>query len=484
MQNNHSDSRSSPCGPSAGRHALAARFLAWDATGSLPRLFLLLGCPLGLLFAFLVAPLQVPDEMAHLYRAYALSGGSCLAPLHLTVPAALSQLQDAFPPNVEAVRSIHFRDYLALLHPPRQGGEVQIANVSANIYNCAPYLLSGAGVAIARLFAQPPIVLFFAARLRNLAFYLALVYVALRIIPAGRLTLFGLALMPMTLHQAASVSADSPAFATAFLFFAYVLYLALDPRLSAVSTRRFATAGALLLFASLCKFNLWFCLLLLLIPAARLGSLQRKLLAIALVCGAILLAAALCQFLNRPNLAAFAAARARDNIFPPQNAAFILHQPLAFAGILLRTWQVKSSMYAIEFVGTLGWLAIDVPDWLVFSWFALLAATALFAAQMRLTLAQRALCALTAIAAFVSVFVLLWTIELRQEHLLADMLGSPAALVPAVQGRYFITLAPPLLLALSGRRMRVRPAIPVAICAAFVLVSAAVALTRVFEAYY
>lgn len=462
-----------------------------DALRCLPRLFLLLGCPLGLLFAFLIAPLQVPDEMAHLYRAYAVSQGYCVAPERLTVPAAFGQLRDAFPEHVETVRALRFSDFLELLHPP-QSGEQQITNVSANIYNCAPYLISGLGISLARLFSLPPIVPLFAARLANLAFYLFLVFTALRLLPIGRLYLFCLALMPMTLHQAASVSADAPALASAFLFFACVLRLALDPRLPAVSTRHLALAGVLLLFASLCKFNLWISLLLLIIPAARIGSFRRKITAIALICGIVCAAAVLWQLLNRPNLAAFEAARARLNIFPQQNAAFILHQPAAFAGILLRTWRLKSAMYAVEFVGTLGWLAIDVPDWLVFSWFALLGLTALLAGEVRLAAGARALCLFVAAASIVSIFTLLWTIELSRDTFLERVVGAGQGTVPAVQGRYFISIAPYLLLTLANRRLlawmkRKVPAfttLTVTLCATMVLLSAAVALTRVYQAYY
>ena len=64
------------------------------------------------------------------------------------------------------------------------------------------------------------------ARIGNLLFFVAVLYLALRIAPVCRPVLFCLALMPMTIHQAASASADGPTIASAFLLFAYVLHLA------------------------------------------------------------------------------------------------------------------------------------------------------------------------------------------------------------------------------------------------------------------
>jgi hypothetical protein len=52
------------------------RLLAWDATEILPSLFLALGGLLGLSFAVLMPPLQVPDELAHFFRAFASNSTS------------------------------------------------------------------------------------------------------------------------------------------------------------------------------------------------------------------------------------------------------------------------------------------------------------------------------------------------------------------------------------------------------------------------
>ena len=72
-----------------------------DPIGALPGIFVCLAVPIGLFFATLVPPLQVPDEMAHFVRAYSVSNGVCVPPPMETLPAAIIELNAAFPPLLE-----------------------------------------------------------------------------------------------------------------------------------------------------------------------------------------------------------------------------------------------------------------------------------------------------------------------------------------------------------------------------------------------
>ena len=92
----------------------------------------------------------------------------------------------------------------------------------------------------------------------------------------ARLAVFCVALMPMTLHQAASLSADAVGIGAAFLFFAYTAHLALDPTPARVRAVEIAILAALLLFTTLGKFNLWCAALPLLISAGRFGGRAKK----------------------------------------------------------------------------------------------------------------------------------------------------------------------------------------------------------------
>src|ERR1035438_6893185 len=86
-----------------------ARLLAWDATEILPPLFLALGGLLGLLFATVMPPLQVPDELAHFFRAFAISNGTCMTAADQSVPSTVLQLPAIFPAFVETHHPVRFQ---------------------------------------------------------------------------------------------------------------------------------------------------------------------------------------------------------------------------------------------------------------------------------------------------------------------------------------------------------------------------------------
>jgi uncharacterized membrane protein len=472
--------------PSKAPPPRLARVLAWDATEIFPPLFLALGGVLGLLFAVLMPPLQIPDELAHFFRAFAISNGTCMSPADQSVPPTVLQLPAVFPAFVETHHPVRFQDYKRLMGTRWMDGDpVQIRNLNASIYNCAPYLASAAGLELAKLSSQSAIGLFYCARLANLALYLVAVYVALRIMPFGRPVLFCLALMPMTLHQAASVSADAATIASAFLLFAYVLFLAFDPRITTVSGRHLIALGGLILFTTLCKFNPWLILLLLLIPNSKFGTTRTKLLTVGAFLALVLFAFVAWQSIDKANILAFNAGRISLGIYTDGNFAFILHHPLRFLALVARSWRFFGADYAIEFVGYFGPISIPLPIWLVTAYLGLLMVTALTGGtHVRITLNDRLICAGIVAGSVASIFMLLWVFETTQSYLATEIIRLGRGVSPGVQGRYFIPIAPILLMAISNTKLRL-PSIPVvAACVAMVLIADGVSLAKIHRVYY
>jgi uncharacterized membrane protein len=458
--------------------------LCWssDAESVLPRWFLALAIPFGLAFALLLPPLQAPDEMAHLLRSYSVSTGTLIPPRAQKLPTALATLATAFPPRLEEVRSYSFDEFRRRTQTPwKDAGEREQVNPNANVYSFVPYLVSAAGLEAAKLALQPPIILLYAARFANLIFYIAIVYVALRVTPVLRPALFCLALMPMALHQGASVSADAPTIAGAFLFFAYVLYLAFDKRVIRVSRRQTAILGGLLLFSTLCKFNPWIGLAVALVPAPKFPGVRRKVLTVTALLGAVLFAGAIWQVLDRPNVVFLAAAKTNLDIYGERNISFVLHQPATYAGILLRTWRENAAVYPEQFVGRLGWLSVELPGWLAAGYLGfLLLVSAGNASRQHLTWKNRLLCGVIVAGSALSTFVLLWVLEMHA----AGLVHPETATSPGMQGRYFIPLAPVAFLALANRRIRWKPAFTVAGCIVLVLVADIAAIAAVRKTYY
>src|SRR4051794_35856236 len=64
----------------------------------IPTLLLLCAAPLVVLYAFIVPPFQVPDEDAHLLRAYGMSEGDLIARQRTRIPSSFLSLAERFCP--------------------------------------------------------------------------------------------------------------------------------------------------------------------------------------------------------------------------------------------------------------------------------------------------------------------------------------------------------------------------------------------------
>ena len=453
-----------------------------DPIGFLPCTFVCLSIPIGLLFATLVPPLQVPDEMAHLVRAYSVSNGRCVAPPMENLPAAINELNSEFPPLLERRQPYRLSDYRYFTNRTWVNQEmVEIRNPAANLYHCAPYLAAAAGVEAAKLSSQSPILLLYWARLGNLFFFVAIVYVALRIAPVCRPVLFCLALMPMTLHQAGSASADGPTVASAFLLFAYVLCLAARPDITSISARQFVLLCGTLLFAILCKFNVWLALLVLLIPSRKFGGVRRHLLAVAFCVAVVISGWVMWRVQDRSHMLYLPTAKAQQGVDVGRNVNFLLHHAGEYVAVLGRTLQGTKMEYATEFVGKLGWLSVPLPFWLVCTYLAALTALALGSeGRLWVTVRDRWVCLVVVLGSVVSLCLLLWTMEMRE----AAYSKLNDVVQPGVQGRYFIPLAPMFYLLFANRRFRIKGIVTVAVCVILVLVSSYTAIAAVHRSYY
>ena len=256
----------------------------------LPGLFLALGLLIGTFYAFVVPPMQVPDEMMHFARAYSVSQGVCVASPDIDMPRSFARLNDMFPHWMEKHWKIPIGDLprLALKLPLNDhdmagnGRQRSLAGfINQNAYHCAPYLPEAVVLNAGRHAALSPLTLMYLCRMTNLVFYVFLTFLALRLLPDFRIVLFCIALMPMALHQGASVSADSTIMAVSFLFTAYVFRLAFagDPEKPGI--RHYLILTVLIVFLALSKAIICAVFLLFLIPGKSFPSRRSRWLVIA-----------------------------------------------------------------------------------------------------------------------------------------------------------------------------------------------------------
>jgi uncharacterized membrane protein len=441
-----------------------------------PQIFLPLAWILGSLYILITPPFQVPDEYMHFYRAYQVSEGRLTAyrvnqEIGGYLPRGIVELGDHLPSGLQRDPNYHLHpsDIWNLRTIPLDPDDRKFAIFGAvSWHSPMNYFPQATGIAIGRLFNLSPLYLLYVGRAGNLICWSILAFFAIRLIPILDWTLLLLALMPMSLAQAASLSADATVNGVCFLFVAFAARCALTTaeKMTPARTVILTILGAAVALAKTAYIPLT--ILFLLIPETKFTTRRRYWQFFALfilVCLATTIAWSLCTFGTQSYIA--------PNVSPHLQAINILHHPIE---MLHRDLGMLLSMpYLESIIGTLGWA--DIRLW----WpVAMLYWVALFASlfiggwpNIRLTARQRFLLATAAAGCWLLVFTLV--------YLTFTPVGARS--INGLQGRYLIPATAPFLLMFyprpAPRRLNAAPWIT-AFCAAFSLYALAILVRRFY----
>jgi uncharacterized membrane protein/Flp pilus assembly protein TadD len=444
--------------------------------------FFVLALCFGIALLVLTVPFEAPDEPTHFFRAFQVSEGRLISlkqggETGDYLPQSLPSLVDRF----QAIRvqpKTTAREILdtAAIHADSDNRLfVKFSNTAA--YPPLPYLPQAVGILIARQLSSSVLVWCYAGRLLNLLAATALTFFAVRRSPIAKWAFVVLALMPMALFQAASLSSDALTNALAFLLIAQVLACALqeDGRVSTGSLLFLSLLGAAIGLAKQAYFGLPLCYLM--IPSAKLGTRRRYWISFVVVMSSTLLTAAIWSLIVHHIYSP-----AQPGIDPGAQLRSMCSQPLVFLMGLLRTVTLFVPSHLWQYVGILGWLDAPLPIWMVVAELLLLIVVIIgdFDGCKRLTIRQSSLA--LAVAAIVGLTVLVVL------HLTWDSVGDTSRL--SVQGRYFIPMGPLVAVGLlwlgssaTGFQPKLRSSMPavVAICAPCFL---AVTVATVHHRYF
>jgi uncharacterized membrane protein len=457
--------------------AISNQNLTWISSFA-PNAFLILALLFSLYYLFVTPPFQVPDERAHFNRALGISSFTCVANASTDIPKSVIDMEAAFPERLELAPPVQhwvtlssFTPWLKRRTTARE--VVPFENPAANLYSCIPYIPSAAVIGLARLAETPPLALLYLGRLVNLIAFAALTYCGLRALPDFHLFLLGLALMPMTLGQAASLSADAITIGTSFFFVAYVLKLAFDERVVQVTRARFFILAVAVASCSLTKFNVWLTLLVLLIPSSKFPSQSKRWAFVFTILLCACGSAFMWQILNSSNVQIFNQLKVAQGAGLDKNALFLRHHPDVVFSAFERTLHDFRFAYPTMFVGWLGYLTLPLPFPVVEFYLGTLLLIALTQTwRVQLHVWHRALLAIVFTASFLSIFALLFILETADTYLSTYVMHG-MGYINGVQGRYFIPIALPLLLLFSTRKIH----IPVRVAFVALLLMAGVANT-------
>lgn len=408
----------------------------------------------GIVFALLIPPCQVPDEFFHFLRAYGLSYGH-VKPTHITdgwggdvLPTSTTRFLATFGPmcahsDVKAT----WAEFQSLTTVP--GGvdaPVPISFGGAVMYTFVPYLPSAVGIGLARALSLNPLYLFYMGRLTSLALAVVLVYLAIRITPVYKYAFGAIALMPMSIQQMASYSADSSVMGVGLLLVAVLLRLALLPGPRA-RPRTLACLLGLTVWLTLSKFPYAAVILLFAaVPAARLGSRARYLLMGSVLAVLVVVLVAGSIHLSRGY------APDSHNVGPYWNSLqkqteYIKSHKIKYIKICIKTCIEYGSNW-IETLSILGFLDTGIHRLSSYFFNIFLVVLAVIDQPFRVRPSARM--KIAALIAFGIAFGLLLTAQYTWH--------SPVGgrIIEGIQGRYLIPLFPLFVILLNFRSIQVR----------------------------
>ena len=406
--------------------------------------FLIIGLIYGLGFLLATPAFQVPDEYEHFYRSLYVSEGH-------VIPEKLGNTSGVYVPesvqftsdtvNDEWYNFLQDRDnktnLTSLLHLPFNSKNMvfeDISRIAVITYSPVPYLISAFAIDIGKLFNLAPLVLMYIGRLANLLAWVFLTYLAIKITPIHKWVFLMLSLIPMTLFEAASLSADSFLLGLSFLIIAIFFKYAFDENKKKIGFKDIYILGVLLLLLGLAKSNYILLLLLIfLIPSYKFGSRRNRFLvtgSLFLVVGAVVgVWTLLVNGLYAPIV---------PQVSISDQIMYILGDPLRFPYILINTFISRGLSYQFLFVGNF-WLDIPLPTWwLGFYLVTIIPVALLDKNRINLIRKQKLISALTFFLNFLAACALVY------------ITWTPVGqnVIDGIQGRYFIPIFPLLFLLL------------------------------------
>lgn len=406
------------------------------------RLFLLLYIPFVLAMT-LVMPLGAPpDEQAHLRQIWLLSTGqtgteNCVYPENLrNMLADSAGGTEASVLKEEDLRTARLSE--ATVTEP--------GNEATGIYPLAAYLPQSLIMFLTRLFTDKIRLLLYSARIGSMLVTGLLFYFAIRRSPAGKTVLLAIALLPLTLQEAASASCDGMVIAgISWITVELLRRIGTIGRRTPGDSLRFAGMGVL---AVLCKLTYAPVLLLGLMPGAADGEARKQKRRENLLMAAGFLAAAVLWYvLSIMRLSA----RQGMTGEAMNRLGRVLANPLTLIGMQVRTLIHQAPGWIRQLFGVFGRLDVFSPWPLTILLGVSFLGVALTDAGTGGLLPEKKERRKLLILLILAV-LLCWT--LLSGALLVWWTGEDSAVIKGIQGRYFLPFLFCLLLCLPKVRIR------------------------------
>lgn len=382
---------------------------------------------LGFFYCCVIIPFGVPDESMHASSVYRIANDIMGVEETGNGDTIYKRYDDA---ALQLNNDCNLKQYyLVYKNMFKTVEKSELFETGYRDTNASPILYAPSilGVVLGRILRLGTVPMYMLARLLTLIAFALLTYWAMIILPFGKVTLFIIGILPMTLQQAASLSYDAMINAITILFTAVSISMIFGKE-ERIRIRTLALTAILGLFMIFAKGGAYLpmVLLLLLIPASKLGGSKKKWLIFG---GFIAILAAAFLFNSIVMLAedSSGAAGAVENY----SLSYILRHPGSIFNIGVGTLLLNSGYYISTMIGQrLGFLNIISDDIVVFGFLFLMMISILkcegeqfiFSAKQKLI-------------TFVSILGCVGLVALSMWVFLTPV---NSGVIQGIQGRYFI----------------------------------------------
>lgn len=392
--------------------------------------------PIGMMYLVFVLPSQVPDEQAHLRRAYEVSEGVLIGEKNgeSSIPR---DLQTKIKPNIESYKQ--FSQNIA--EKTDYNDKVQVGN-SAGTYPFILYIFSSIGFIIARVFGLNILIGCYLAKLMNFIVFLISAYYTLKIIPFGKYAYTAVMFMPMFMHQATSTSADCIVNIFVMLFLAFLLKLYFKSE--QITKKEEVILIILSCLTALVKYvYLPITAMSLILIWSKNISKKEKILTISIMLIlSIIIAGAYYKFTGTYETT-FNKYFTENNVNAGEQIKGIVNNPIGFLKTIKYTFINMGEVYVYQMIGnSLGWLCIYTPNyWITMYLFVMLFSCFLEDNKFAFNKLQKVWGILISFGIIVLILTGMYITWTRVGNIIID----------GVQGRYFIPIAFLVLLCLCKK---------------------------------
>lgn len=412
-------------------------------------IFFLIAIFMGMNFIFILPQYNVPDEASHFVKAYMVVNKVEIQNEHETTATAKLpiELLNAMNPYTRNSLSTEFKvvaksvidDFNIKYNSSKDNFVMGIGNTT-NLPNFC-YLGTAIIIKICQFLSAPIIISFLTSRFLNFALFVTVIYYIIKNIKYFKKSFLIVALLPITIQQAAGVNQDSITNTIIFFTIYYILKLAFSTK--TVNIKEFVICMILAIILSYCKLAYFPILLLLfIIPAKNFKNNKRKILFI----GIILL---LNVIFTSKNILTIYSTNTETNLY---SVSYILQNPIKTVKIILRTVLERLDLDLVDGLTTgFGWSvqwAKSLLRYVLTTIFTLLYLTAnnKEADKKILDLKNRILILVVAIMIFGIIYA----------SLLTSWTGKNEMTIQGLQSRYFIPVVLLGILSITNNYIKIK----------------------------